>query len=110
MTSTTETSTANKGKSHIEYLLAFLSVVIPALVLFSGHLYKETEAKRGIHEKYVEMSIKVLSQKPDPKTIELRKWALKVLHRYSEIPIHEEAQKHILENALPSETVSNDQI
>lgn len=101
--STTTATPTNKGKSHIEYFLAFLGVIIPALVLFSGHLYKETESKRGIHEKYVELSIEVLSQKPDPKTLELRRWALNVLHRYSEVPIHEEAQKHMLENAIPSQ-------
>ncbi len=83
--------------------LMITSVLIPIVMLYLGHIYKEVEIRQGIHEKYVIMAIDILHEPPTPERAELRKWAIKVLDRYSEIPIHLEAQQHLIKSSLPNE-------
>ncbi len=90
-----------KRKGVTDFILAFAGVLVPLVLIYLGHIYKDTEAMQGIHEKYVEMSINILREPYDPQKKELRKWAVKVLNKYSEVPIHNEAQDHILNTSLP---------
>ena len=89
------------SKNITEYIIAFAGILIPIVLVYLGHIYKEAETKQGIHEKYVEMAIEIMKNPSDPQTLELRKWALKVLNKYSEVPIHDKAQEHILNAGLP---------
>lgn len=87
--------------SNIPGILASLSsLFLPIVLVYLGHLYKDAEVKDGIHEKYVEMALDILKEPSNENNIELRKWAINVLHHYSEIPIHEEAQAHMLKNQV----------
>lgn len=85
----------------IEYVSVIGSVLIPVVLIYLGHIYKEAEATDGIHEKYVEMAIGILKEPSNTQSTELRKWAIKVLDAYSVVPIHDEAQKHLLQATLP---------
>ena len=90
-------STTNKT----DRFLAFTNMLLPIVLIYLGHVYKEVEAKQGIHEKYVEMAIDILKEPADPNKTELRKWAIQVLNEYSEIHIHEEVREHLFNNELP---------
>ena len=87
-------------KEMTEYILAFATVLIPVALVYLGHVYKDSEAKQGIHMKYVEMAMSILQEPVDPDRLELRKWALLIVDEYSEVPIHDEAKQHLMDTAF----------
>ena len=83
-----------KHKRLNEYIQTLGSILIPIVMVYLGHVYAETEAKQGIHEKYVEIAIEILEE-PRKDDHALREWALDILHEYCEIPIHQSTRDHI---------------
>jgi hypothetical protein len=61
------------------------TVVIPAVVFFTGNKVSRAIQNREIGTRYVELAIQILlDESSDEK---LRSWALKVINNYSEVPM-----------------------
>ena len=76
------------------------TMLLPFALIYFGHIYKESEEKQGIHEKYVQMAVEILKAESSNENRELRAWAIEVLHEYSEVPIHVEAKEFLRNNSV----------
>jgi lysozyme len=57
------------------------------------NLARQSEQDKEIAEKFVELGIKILSEKPLSLNDPVRSWAIAVVNRYSNVPLNEETQE-----------------
>ena len=62
----------------------FSRIAIPIIVLILGFCLNNSYSDREIRQKYIEISVGILNDKPTPETLPLREWAIKTLNSYSE--------------------------
>ena len=96
-------SSENTKPSKADRILAFSGIFLPLVLLYLGHLYKDIESKRGIHEKYVEIALDILRDGDDSRNQDLRKWAIEVIDEYSEVPFHDDVKSYLMKSELPAE-------
>lgn len=70
------------------------AVVIPLL----GFYYASSDKEREVSKDFVEISTKILSDKPTDDNKPLREWAISVLDKYSPVPLSGETKKLLLKN------------
>lgn len=66
-------------------------IVIPIVLFVVGQNIEQAISEREVKAKYIEIAVSILNQKPNPKTEELRNWALEIVQEYSEIKLSKEA-------------------
>ncbi len=95
---------SERPRSITEYAIGLASLLIPLAMIYLGHLYKESETEEGLHRRYVEIAVNILQQDPSKESLEMRKWAIQILNKYSEVPIEAKAQECMLNQSLPIST------
>lgn len=73
---------------------AITAVVIPVL----GIYYTSSDKEREVSKDFVEISTKILSDKPTEDNKPLREWAIAVLDRYSPVPLSFNTKQLLLNN------------
>lgn len=93
-----------KTKDGWDKLQVLGAVALPIVALFLGHWFSQSLKQGETKVRLVEVAVDVL--KTDPKTTEevpgLRDWAVKVINKYSELPLPEQSAKGLLTNSLPA--------
>src|SRR5260221_5804301 len=80
------------------------AVGIPLVLALVGHLYTNALKEREIQSRFVELALNILKELPSENNRNLRDWALKVVNKYSGVPLGAEAQKDLVENiSLPTQ-------
>ncbi len=82
-------------------------IVIPIVLAVVGNQYTETVKDKEVHGKLVELAINILDKEPSKNDNNIRKWATKVIDKYSGVPFGDSTQKDLIEkiplnSALPS--------
>lgn len=70
------------------------ALVIPLL----GFYYTSSDKEREVAKDFVEISTKVLSDKPSDENRPLRKWAIDVLDKYSPVPLPADLKTFLVNN------------
>lgn len=70
------------------------SILIPLL----GFYFTERDKQREVAKDFVEIAIKILSEKPSEDNKALRQWAISLINSYSTIPLTGDASKSLLNN------------
>jgi|SRR5215472_781595 len=70
------------------------SILIPLL----GFYFTEHDKQREVAKDFVEIAIKILSEKPSEDNKPLRQWAISLINSYSTIPLTGDASKSLLNN------------
>lgn len=85
------------------------AVAVPVVVIILGQWLTQSLKQGDTNARLVEVAVGVL--KTDPKTTEgvpgLRDWAVKVINKYSELPLPEQSAKELLTKSLPSASSRN---
>jgi hypothetical protein len=81
------------------------SILLPLVLLLVGSQFTAATKEREIQGSFVELATQILRETPTAETKLLREWALKVIDRYSGVPLPAETARSLVEKtALPSET------
>ena len=78
--------------------VSFYSIVIPVLLGFIGHSYTESIKEREIQGKFIELGVRILGQVPTEYNQNLRGWAVRVINKYSDVPIDEATKNELIKN------------
>ncbi len=78
------------------------SIAIPVVLLIVGKGIEGSVKNKELETKYVEISVGILTEPPNPETSNLRKWAIENINKYAEIKLPEEAKKELNTESLPS--------
>ena len=76
------------------------SIAIPLVVALIGHWYTSAIKQNEIGLRYVELSVTILSQKPETHTTEIRAWAIDTINEYSIVKMSTAARDQLLKNQL----------
>ena len=71
------------------------AVIIPVVLAFVGNMYTQAIKEREIQGRYVELALDILKSPPDDKNQHVRSWALKVVDRYSGVPLDSDAKNEL---------------
>lgn len=74
------------------------SLLMPLVLLYLGHIYKESEEKSGLHEQYVELALNILEDDAKSQNPLLREWAVEIIHHYSPVDVSADLKDHLMEN------------
>lgn len=72
--------------------------VIPVALLMVGNNYTESLKDKEIHGKLVEVAINILDKPPAGNDSSIRRWATRVIDKYSGVPFGDSVQKDLIEN------------
>ncbi len=76
------------------------SVLVPIVIVFVGNSYTSEMKHSEIRVKYLELAIGILKTSPSKDTEDIRKWAVKVIDNYSELPMDEKTKNELLRKQL----------
>jgi hypothetical protein len=62
----------------------FSRITIPLVILILGICLINSYNGRETRQKYIEIAVGILNDKPTPETLPLREWAIRTLNFYSE--------------------------
>jgi len=74
------------------------SLLMPLVLLYLGHIYKEAEEKAGLQEHYVELALNILEDESQSQNPHLRAWAIEIIHHYSPVDVSTELKDHLMQN------------
>ncbi|MGD8307037.1 MAG: hypothetical protein PVF17_10310, partial [Ignavibacteria bacterium] len=89
----------NKKKDGWDKFLIIFQIIswlaIPTVITIVGSNIESTIKEREIKLKYVELAINILRDEPNVDNKNVRKYAIDILSKYSEIPITAELKKSL---------------
>jgi hypothetical protein len=74
------------------------SLLMPLVLLYLGHIYKEAEEKAGLQEHYVELALNILEDEANLQNPHLREWAIEIVHHYSPVDVNDDLKDHLMQN------------
>lgn len=87
----------NAKRLRIEIANLIISCLTPIIVIIVGTILANLKKNEEINQKYVELSISILKEKPkENETIVMRKWALDILNKYSPLKLSDSAKNELL--------------
>ena len=84
------------------------TIFIPIVIAISGYCINATLQKNEIKVKYVEIAVKILSNKPTSETSALRNWAIDVFSEYSEVTITDTVISELRKTSMPIDYLIDD--
>jgi hypothetical protein len=85
----------------------FSRVTIPLVILILGICLINSYSERETRQKYIEIAVGIINDKPTPETLPLREWAIRTLNFHSEKKLPPKAREalktHPLHNPRPIE-------
>jgi len=97
---TKESSKNNNGWS--KKISTIGTLLMPLVLLYLGHIYKEAEEKAGLQEQYVELALNILEDDSNSQNPHLRSWSIEIVHYYSPVDVSEELRNHLMESGYPA--------
>jgi hypothetical protein len=91
------------GLKAISVFLA--SVLIPVVIFLGGNSFSKAIKDKEIKLRYIEIAVQILQQEPNENNKDIRNWAIKVISKYSEVPINEETAKELMKLRIPIGTI-----
>lgn len=95
---------SSQGVSWMELMkllvTAIASIAIPITIFFVGKGIEGSIKKKELETKYVEISVNILIQEPNPETENLRIWAIDNINQYSEIKLSDQAINELKKKPL----------
>src|SRR5688572_5937345 len=76
------------------------SLLIPIVVVIVGNSFSRAIKESENRVKYLELAIGILRTAPSSETEHLRRWAIEVMDKYSEVPIGEEMKNELKQKPL----------
>jgi len=92
-------TTESAGNGWSKKVSVMGSLLMPVVLLYLGHIYKEAEEKAGLQEQYVELALNILEDDSKSQNPHLRKWAVEIVHHYSPVDVSEELRNHLMESS-----------
>jgi hypothetical protein len=74
------------------------TLLMPLVLLYLGHIYKEAEEKAGLQEHYVELALNILEDESNSQNPHLREWAIEIVHHYSPVDVTADLKDHLMEH------------
>jgi hypothetical protein len=71
-------------------------LAVPVVLAVWGALIQQSISDQGVRKDYVALAVQVLSMRPVAKQDPLRKWAVDVINKNSNVPLTPEVQKGLL--------------
>jgi len=88
----------NKGSAWTQKISTVGSLLMPLVLLYLGHIYKEAEEKAGLQEHYVELALNILEDDSNSQNPHLRKWAIEIVHHYSPVEVSADLRDHLMQD------------
>src|SRR6056297_992759 len=88
----------NKGSAWSQKISTVGSLLMPLVLLYLGHIYKQAEEKAGLQEHYVELALNILEDESQSQNPHLRAWAIEIIHHYSPVDVSTELKDHLMQN------------
>ena len=76
------------------------AIAIPVVIAIFTIVYSNSLKKREIGVHYFELAVGILREEPKPKTQALRKWAVALLEKHSDVPLSEDAKRVLMEEKI----------
>ena len=74
------------------------SILVPITIAISTYLYTTSVNQNNVNQKYIEIAINILKDPPSQKNEDLRKWAIKIINKYSEIKLDKKLKQSLIKN------------
>jgi hypothetical protein len=74
----------------------FYRITIPLVILILGICLINSYSKREASQKYIEIAVGILNDKPTPETLPLRDWAIRTLNLYSDKKLSSKAREALM--------------
>ncbi len=92
-----------------ETVLSLLKVLVtPLVIAVVGYFLQNAIKQREINSKYVDLSIQILKEAPSEEKMIIRKWAVEVLNKYSEVKLDRRSQDLLIYNGYFASKMTND--
>jgi hypothetical protein len=76
-------------------------IVIPVILIILGLCFNNSYKEKELREKYIEIAVGILSNKPTPDALPIRNWAINTINHYAETKMTSEAKVFLKEKPLP---------
>lgn len=86
----------NKWEKLKIVFIGISTVIIPIVIAMVGHMFSRASTEIELQGKFIELSVRILEQKPTEYTENLRGWAVAVINQYSDVPINEETKEELI--------------
>jgi hypothetical protein len=88
-----------------------LKIAVPVIFLILGLSINNSYKERDVRQKYIEIAVGILSNKPSPDTLSLRNWAINTINHNAETKMTTEVKEFLKQNPLPKlNTIDNTNI
>ena len=71
------------------------TVVIPLTIAFSSNWFAQVQKDKELQLKYISLAIQILSSPPSQSDSAVRKWAVSIINKYSEVKMAEKAEMEL---------------
>lgn len=90
-----------KAKVVITGFATLAAILVPVIAAFISESITSSLKEKEMGHKYVELAVGVLKEKETSESINIRKWAQKIVDHYSPVKMSEEAKQEVLKVPLP---------
>lgn len=87
-----------KSERFKNYSLGIASIITAFLIPFIGYYYTDSQKSREIENRYIELGIKILSEKPDSSNENLRVWAVELVNKFSEVKLKDSVKNNLIKD------------
>lgn len=85
------------SESFKNVMTGLAALAVPIAVAYLANYYSASIKDKDVGVKFVELAITILSKDPNQSDANIRRWATKILERYSDVPLGDEARKDIID-------------
>jgi hypothetical protein len=71
------------------------ALIIPLAIAFAGNWFAQIQKDKEIQLRYISLSIQILSSPPSHANSAVRKWAIDIINKYSEIKLNVKAESEL---------------
>jgi hypothetical protein len=89
-----------------EKIKIIITALIPVVIALVGHWYSQALKEREVQARFVELGVSILQTPPSEESKNLRQWAIKVLDKYSGIPMGNETTQELV-NKIPLPSIES---
>lgn len=87
----------SKSEAFKNVVTGLAALAVPIAVAVVGHIYAAAAKDKDVGIRFVELAINILSKEPTSADANVRRWAIRVLDKYSDVQISQEARQDIIE-------------
>jgi len=73
-------------------------IAVPITIAISTYLYTISVNQNNVSQKYIEIATNILKESPSQKNEDLRKWAVEIINKYSDIKFENKLKQSLIED------------